>query len=291
MIVLDRDLPKIHGDDVCRALVARGSRSRVLMLTAADTIERPRRRPRSRRRRLPAEAVRVRRARRPHPRARAARPARPLPPLLARGDSASTPCSGVATRAGRRLELEPEGARGARAAARRRRRAGLDPRAARPRLGRVRRPRRSTWSRSRSAGCDASSVSPPRSRRSPHAGYRISPNCTAARAHDPPSPHLALRRSLPLLGQPRLLTITYVLVEHQYTGNFFIRSGRSSVSTVAGNDRPRQLSSNGKATVPRDLCPRTWPSRTSRFCRPRRMAQSDAALHQLFDRLGDRARA
>ena len=39
VILLDRDLPKIHGDDVCRALVARGSRSRVLMLTAAHTIE------------------------------------------------------------------------------------------------------------------------------------------------------------------------------------------------------------------------------------------------------------
>src|ERR1700752_4222438 len=39
VIVLDRDLPKIHGDDVCRALIARGSRSRVLMLTASDTIE------------------------------------------------------------------------------------------------------------------------------------------------------------------------------------------------------------------------------------------------------------
>jgi DNA-binding response OmpR family regulator len=39
VILLDRDLPKIHGDDVCRALAARGSRSRVLMLTAADTIE------------------------------------------------------------------------------------------------------------------------------------------------------------------------------------------------------------------------------------------------------------
>jgi DNA-binding response OmpR family regulator len=39
VILLDRDLPKIHGDDVCRALVARGSRSRVLMLTAAGTIE------------------------------------------------------------------------------------------------------------------------------------------------------------------------------------------------------------------------------------------------------------
>src|SRR5213080_3889439 len=39
VILLDRDLPKVHGDDVCRALITRGSRSRVLMLTAAATIE------------------------------------------------------------------------------------------------------------------------------------------------------------------------------------------------------------------------------------------------------------
>ena len=39
VILLDRDLPKVHGDDVCRALIARRSRARVLMLTAADTIE------------------------------------------------------------------------------------------------------------------------------------------------------------------------------------------------------------------------------------------------------------
>jgi len=39
VILLDRDLPKRHGDDVCRALVARSSQARVLMLTAADTIE------------------------------------------------------------------------------------------------------------------------------------------------------------------------------------------------------------------------------------------------------------
>jgi DNA-binding response OmpR family regulator len=39
VILLDRDLPKRHGDDVCRTLVARGSSARVLMLTAADTIE------------------------------------------------------------------------------------------------------------------------------------------------------------------------------------------------------------------------------------------------------------
>jgi DNA-binding response OmpR family regulator len=39
VIVLDRDLPGVHGDDVCAELVAAQSRSRVLMLTAAATIE------------------------------------------------------------------------------------------------------------------------------------------------------------------------------------------------------------------------------------------------------------
>jgi DNA-binding response OmpR family regulator len=39
VIVLDRDLPRTHGDDVCADLVRQGSRSRVLMLTAAATIE------------------------------------------------------------------------------------------------------------------------------------------------------------------------------------------------------------------------------------------------------------
>ena len=39
VVVLDRDLPGLHGDEVCRALVAAGARARVLMLTAADTIE------------------------------------------------------------------------------------------------------------------------------------------------------------------------------------------------------------------------------------------------------------
>jgi DNA-binding response OmpR family regulator len=39
VIVLDRDLPVRHGDDVCARLVAAGGRSRVLMLTAAAEIE------------------------------------------------------------------------------------------------------------------------------------------------------------------------------------------------------------------------------------------------------------
>ena len=39
VIVLDRDLPGLPGDDVCGQLVAAGCRGRVLMLTAAATIE------------------------------------------------------------------------------------------------------------------------------------------------------------------------------------------------------------------------------------------------------------
>ena len=75
VIVLDRDLPGLHGDEVCRRLVEGGARSRVLMLTAAATSEdlvdglglgaddylR--------------QAVRLHRPRRPHRRAAAARPA------------------------------------------------------------------------------------------------------------------------------------------------------------------------------------------------------------------------
>jgi DNA-binding response OmpR family regulator len=38
VIVLDRDLPLIHGDDVCRTLVARGNQARILMLTASGRI-------------------------------------------------------------------------------------------------------------------------------------------------------------------------------------------------------------------------------------------------------------
>jgi DNA-binding response OmpR family regulator len=38
VVVLDRDLPIVHGDDVCRALVESGSPARVLMLTAAAEI-------------------------------------------------------------------------------------------------------------------------------------------------------------------------------------------------------------------------------------------------------------
>ncbi len=106
VILLDRDLPKIHGDDVCRALIARGSRSRVLMLTAADTIEdrvdglgvgaddylpKPF-----------AFAELVARIRALGRRSQAGQA-----PLLARGDLRVDTVQRVATRAGRRLELSP----------------------------------------------------------------------------------------------------------------------------------------------------------------------------------------
>ncbi len=38
VVVLDRDLPGVHGDDICRRIVADGAESRVLMLTAASTL-------------------------------------------------------------------------------------------------------------------------------------------------------------------------------------------------------------------------------------------------------------
>lgn len=38
VVVLDRDLPVVHGDDVCRAVVASESEARVLMLTAAAEV-------------------------------------------------------------------------------------------------------------------------------------------------------------------------------------------------------------------------------------------------------------
>ncbi|MCO5986209.1 response regulator transcription factor [Actinoallomurus spadix] len=39
VVVLDRDLPRVHGDEVCRSLVADGATARVLMLTAAGELD------------------------------------------------------------------------------------------------------------------------------------------------------------------------------------------------------------------------------------------------------------
>jgi DNA-binding response OmpR family regulator len=39
VVVLDRDLPRLHGDEVCRVLVDRAGDERILMLTAAGTLD------------------------------------------------------------------------------------------------------------------------------------------------------------------------------------------------------------------------------------------------------------
>lgn len=39
VVVLDRDLPRLHGDDVCRTLVTERNPARILMLTAAGEID------------------------------------------------------------------------------------------------------------------------------------------------------------------------------------------------------------------------------------------------------------
>ena len=38
VVVLDRDLPRVHGDEVCRQIAAGPGNSRVLMLTAARSV-------------------------------------------------------------------------------------------------------------------------------------------------------------------------------------------------------------------------------------------------------------
>jgi DNA-binding response OmpR family regulator len=107
VIVLDRDLPGLHGDEICAQLVAAGSRSRVLMLTAAaanedlvdglglgadDYLPKPFD--------FPVLAARISAlARRAHP---------AVPPVLRHGDLVVDTARRHACRAGRPLELSPK---------------------------------------------------------------------------------------------------------------------------------------------------------------------------------------
>jgi DNA-binding response OmpR family regulator len=105
--VLDRDLPGVHGDQVCKALVGAGSETRVLMLTAASTL-------RERVEGLdlgaddylpkpfdfPELVARVR--------ALGRRVAAPVPPTLTREDINLDPARRVAFRGERRLTLTPK---------------------------------------------------------------------------------------------------------------------------------------------------------------------------------------
>ena len=69
VLVLDRDLPEVHGDDVCRVVRAERPETAIIMLTAAGETRGPGRGPIDGRRRLPRQAVSLRRARRSDPRA------------------------------------------------------------------------------------------------------------------------------------------------------------------------------------------------------------------------------
>ena len=107
VVVLDRDLPGVHGDEVCRRIVAGSSGSRVLMLTAATTVQQ-----RVEGLGLGADdylpkpfdfAELVARIR-----ALGRRAATALPPILESGDFTLDPNNRVALRAGRRLDLSPK---------------------------------------------------------------------------------------------------------------------------------------------------------------------------------------
>ena len=104
VLVLDRDLPIVHRDDVCRALSASGASTRILMLTASGSID-----DRVEGLELGADdylpkpfafAELVARVRALGRRAQA-----PRPPVLTRGDIVLDPSRHVVTRAGRFVSL------------------------------------------------------------------------------------------------------------------------------------------------------------------------------------------
>jgi DNA-binding response OmpR family regulator len=104
VIVLDRDIPEVHGDRVCEALVEQGARARVLMLTASGGIEdRVTGLSLGADDYLPKPFAFAELVARIRALARRAQPA--LPPVLSSGDLRLDPAQRVAQRAGRRLDL------------------------------------------------------------------------------------------------------------------------------------------------------------------------------------------
>jgi DNA-binding response OmpR family regulator len=107
VVVLDRDLPGVHGDEVCRTLVARGGGTKVLMLTASDTVaERVEGLSIGADDYLPKPFAYAELLARIRALARRAQP--PVPPILEHGDLRLDPGRRVATRAGERLALSPK---------------------------------------------------------------------------------------------------------------------------------------------------------------------------------------
>ncbi|MEV4888580.1 response regulator transcription factor [Nonomuraea sp. NPDC055795] len=107
VVVLDRDLPGVHGDEVCRTLARGGCPARVLMLTAAGTIsDRVTGLDIGADDYLPKPFAFAELVARVRALARRARPA--LPPVLVRGGLRLDPSTRVATRDGSRLTLSPK---------------------------------------------------------------------------------------------------------------------------------------------------------------------------------------
>jgi DNA-binding response OmpR family regulator len=107
VVVLDRDLPAVHGDDVCRTLVAREASGRVLMLTASGTIaERVEGLGLGADDYLPKPFAYAELVARIRALGRRTRPA--VPPILVHGDLRLDPAQRIATRAGARLPLSPK---------------------------------------------------------------------------------------------------------------------------------------------------------------------------------------
>lgn len=107
VVVLDRDLPGTHGDEVCRRVIADRPDSRILMLTASSTVK-----DRVEGLGLGADdylpkpfdfAELVARVR-----ALGRRTTPSTPPILAAGDVSLDPSRRIAFRAGRRLSLTPK---------------------------------------------------------------------------------------------------------------------------------------------------------------------------------------
>lgn len=104
VVVLDRDLPLVHGDDVCRHVAESGIGARVLMLTAASGLaDRVAGLELGADDYLPKPFAMVELLARVHALARRTGPSRP--PVLCRGDISVSPAERTATRAGRDIRL------------------------------------------------------------------------------------------------------------------------------------------------------------------------------------------
>jgi len=104
VVVLDRDLPGTHGDEVCTALIADGKHTRILMLTASAAIaDRVDGLTLGADDYLPKPFAFAELVARIRALGRRSQPA--VPPLLVCGDLRLDPARRVALRAGRRLDL------------------------------------------------------------------------------------------------------------------------------------------------------------------------------------------